>query len=244
MPLKRNVPLQSLCVMPVYNQVKELPDLLEKCRETMPADHFIIVDNGSSDGSERLIEQSGFEFVRLPVNRGVGYALMLGSQKALERDCGIVVFMAGNGKMLPEEMNRLLDPIKQGKADHVVGSRFMPGGQSPNLPAFRKKAIPLVVNNVVRVLFRTKVTDATNGYRAVRTTLLKDNRVKWQEDWLHHYQFEYYLYAKALKLGYRSLEVGTSMIYPADGRKYSKIKPIIGWWELLEAWFLVGLGIK
>ena len=54
--------MKSLCVMPVYNQVRELPELLEKCRECMPADLFIIVDNGSSDGSETLIEESGFEF--------------------------------------------------------------------------------------------------------------------------------------------------------------------------------------
>jgi len=236
--------LKSLCLMPVFNQVKELPHLLEKCRQTMPADYFIIVDNGSSDGSKKIIEESGFEFIRLDKNHGVGYALMLGAEKALERDCEIVVFIAGNGKMLPGEMNRVLEPIKNDQADHVVGSRFLPGGQSPNLPAFRKNAIPLVVNNLVRLLFRTKVTDATNGYRAVRTALFRDERIKWREDWLHHYQFEYYIYAKALKLGYRSMEVGTSMIYPSDGRKYSKIKPIVGWWELLEAWIMVGLGFK
>ena len=230
--------------MPVYNQAKELPDLLEKCRKNMPADIFIIVDNGSNDGSEKLIEESGFEFIRLAKNHGIGYALMLGAEKAVDRDCDIIVHIAGNGKMLPEEMNRLLDPIKQDEADHVVGSRFLLGGQSPNLPVFRKKAIPWVVNNIVRLFFFSRVTDATNGYRAYKTDLLRDKRVKWQEKWLNHYQFEYYIYAKALKLGYRSMEVGTSMIYPADGRKYSKIKPIIGWWELLEAWILVGLGIK
>lgn len=236
--------MKSLCVMPVFNQVKELPDLLEKCHKDMPADIFIIVDNGSNDGSEKLIADSGFEFIRLPKNQGIGYALMLGAEKAVERDCDIVVHIAGNGKMLPGEMNRVLDPIKADKADHVVGSRFMPGGESPNLPAFRKRAIPWVVNNVVLCLFWRKVTDATNGYRAYKTEILRDKRVKWQGKWLYHYQFEYYIYAKALKLGYRSMEVGTSMIYPADGRKYSKIKPIIGWWELLEAWILVGLGIK
>lgn len=230
--------------MPVFNQVKDLPGLLEKCREDMPADIFIIVDNGSNDGSEKLIAESGFEFIRLSENQGIGYALMLGAEKAIERDCDIVVHIAGNGKMLPSEMNRLLKPVEENKADHVVGSRFLPGGECPNLPAFRKRAIPWVVNNVVRLFFWRKVTDATNGYRAYKTDILHDKLVEWQGKWLYHYQFEYYIYAKALKLGYRSMEVPTSMIYPADGRKYSKIKPIIGWWELLEAWILVGLGIK
>lgn len=230
--------------MPVYNQVNELPDLLEKCKQRMAADIFIIVDNGSNDGSEKLIEKSGFEFIRLSENHGIGYALMLGAENALDRGCDIVVHIAGNGKMLPEEMNRLISPITEGRSDHVVGSRFLPGGKSPNLPAFRRNAIPLIVNNLVRLFFQIRITDATNGYRAYKTEILKDKRVKWKEPWLYHYQFEYYIYAKALKLGYRSIEVPTSMIYPADGRKYSKIKPIIGWWELLEAWLLVGMGIK
>ena len=236
--------MKTLCVMPIYNQVSELPDLLEKCRKNMIADIFLIVDNGSDDGSEKLVRDSGFDFIRLDKNYGIGYALMLGAEKGVEEGCDIIVHIAGNGKMLPAEMERLIRPIKEGKADHVVGSRFLPGGQSPNLPLFRKKAIPWVVNTLVKLLFRTNVTDATNGYRAYKTAILCDKRVKWREKWLYHYQFEYYIYAKALKLGYRSLEVPTSMIYPATGKKYSKIKPFVGWWELLDSWIRVGIGIK
>ena len=236
--------MKALCVMPVYNQREQLPSLLAKCRKNMPADVFIIVDNGSIDGSSEFIEQSGFEYIRLKKNYGIGYALRIGVEEALKRGCDIVSNISGNGKMVPEQMNRVLDPIKRGEADYVTGSRFLDGGNSPNLPLFRKISIPLVVNTVVRILFFKKVTDATCGYRAFRADIVKNSKVRWQETWLWHYQFEYYIYAKAIKLKYRCIEVPISMIYPPDKKNYSKIKPIIGWWELLDAWIRVGLGLK
>jgi len=236
--------MKALFVMPVYNQVDELPSLLNKCREIMPADEFVIVDNGSNDGSEKLIKESGFDFVKLDKNYGIGYALRIGVEQALERGCDIVGNIAGNGKMVPEQMHRVIDPIKNGEADYVTGSRFLPGGDSPNLPTFRKFSIPLVVNTMIKILFWKKLTDATCGYRAFKIDLVHNPKVHWQEKWLWHYQFEYYLYAKALKLKYRCIEVPISMIYPAKKKNYSKIKPFVGWWEMLEPWLLVGLGLR
>ncbi|MCF6174989.1 MAG: glycosyltransferase family 2 protein [Victivallaceae bacterium] len=236
--------MRALCVMPVYNQAEQLPALLEKCKKVMPADEFIIVDNGSDDGSSEIIEKSGFDFIRLEQNYGIGYGLRLGVEEAIKRDCEIVSNMAGNGKMIPEQMNRVLDPIKNGEADYVTGSRFLDGGDSPNLPLFRKVSIPLVVNTLIMLLFFRKLTDATCGYRAFKIDIINHPKVKWQEKWLWHYQFEYYIYAKALKLKYRCIEVPISMIYPPTKKNYSKIKPFIGWWELLDAWIRVGLGLK
>ncbi|MBU8901834.1 MAG: glycosyltransferase family 2 protein [Victivallales bacterium] len=236
--------MKVLFVMPVFNQIEELPALLERCRKTMPADEFIIIDNGSDDGSEKVIEESGFDFIKLDKNYGIGYALRIGVEQALKRGCDVVGNIAGNGKMIPEQMHRVIDPIKNGEADYVTGSRFLPGGDSPNLPTFRKLSIPLIVNTMILILFRKKLTDASCGYRAFKIDLIHNPKVHWQEKWLWHYQFEYYLYAKALKLKYRCIEVPISMIYPERKTNYSKIKPFIGWWEMLEPWLLVGLGLR
>ncbi|MFC1743014.1 glycosyltransferase family 2 protein [Candidatus Riflebacteria bacterium] len=236
--------MKTFCVMPVYNEAARLRELLEQYRECMPADFLYIVDNGSTDGSSQVIQNSKFDYIQLDKNYGVGYALKLGAQKALEMGFDIYAGIAGNGKMLPAQMHRLLQPIKEGKADYVTGSRFLEGGDSPNLPLFRKISIPLVVNNLIYLLYGKKLTDATNGYRAYRVEILKDKRIDWQASWLHSYQFEYYIYAKILKLGYHCLEVPTSMVYPPPGKKYSHIPPFIGWWQMLEPWILVGLGLK
>lgn len=227
--------------MPVYNQERELPALLEKCA-IIPVDEFVIIDNGSTDGSTALIEKSGFDYVRQDVNLGIGSALRLGCEIALERECDIIANLAGNGKMVPAELERVISPIVAGEADYVSGSRFLPGGQYPNLPAFRRWAIPVVVNTLVGLLFRRRLTDTTCGLRAYHRRLLEDPSVIWRNSRLDRYQFEYYLYAKALKLGLTCLEVPCSMIYPKEGA-YSKIPAFKGWWQLMEAWIVVGLGM-
>jgi dolichol-phosphate mannosyltransferase len=236
--------MKSLCVMPVWNQAKQLPKLLDASKAFFGGDNqLIIINNGSDDGSRELIEASGFEYVNLEKNHGIGYALRVGAEKALEGGYEIVANIAGNGKMVPAEIARVCEPIRQGEADYVTGSRFLPGGQYPNLTPFRRWGIPLVVNNVVRLLFFHNLTDATCGLRAFHVKLLADPKVDWKAEWLHRYQFEYYLYAKAIRLGYRCQEVPGSMIYPKQG-EISKIPPIVGWWQLLEAWIKVGLCIK
>ena len=160
--------MKSVFFLPVFNQVRELPTVLDELRASGPAcDTVLLVNNGSSDGSEELVHASGFPYLDVPRNRGVGYSYMLALDWALERGFEVFGTMASNGKMLPAEMPRLLEPVLRGEADYVTGSRFLHGGGSPNLPAFRRWSIPLV-NLFVRAWTGASLTDATCGYRAYR----------------------------------------------------------------------------
>ncbi len=139
--------------------------------------------------------------------------------------------------MLAGELPRLLEPIRSGIADYVTGSRFLVGGSYPNLPWFRRGAIPLV-SVAASVLTGKRLTDATNGFRAYRLDLLKSEHDRLQQKWLDTYSFEYYLYAKALIAPQvRCVEVPTTMRYPATG-SYSKIRPGRDWIAMLKPWVL------
>lgn len=228
--------MNSVCVVPVYNQVKELPWLLgELERLTLPCDAVLLVDDGSTDGSGQLLRDSRFPVLGIPDRRGIGHALAAGVRWALERNMDAVVVIAGNGKMLPSEMRRVLDPIDRHEADFVWGSRFMRGGASPNLPSFRRTSIPLV-NGYVRLMTGQPVTDATCGYCALRLDLMERATFDWEAEWLWTYGFEYYLRAKVLMDGViRWKEVPVTMRYPDRG-PYSKIRPVVGWWAMLKPW--------
>jgi glycosyltransferase involved in cell wall biosynthesis len=229
--------MRSLFVIPVYNQVRELPLLLAELEEAgTPRDSILFVNNGCTDGSEKLIHKSGYEHIDVERNRGVGYACIIGIDRALDRGYDVFGTMAGNGKMLPAETPRILNPLRHGRADYVTGSRFHPEGASPNLPAFRRAAIPWV-NLYVRALTGATLTDATCGFRAFRLDLIRRARFNWRESWLYTYGFEYYLYAQVLlDQNIRWTEVPITMRYPDKGRPYSKIKPFVGWWEMLKPW--------
>ena len=229
--------MKSVCFIPVYNQIWEFPTVLRELAECeLPVDDVLLVNNGSTDGSENLVRNSGYPYLDLPENRGIGHSFIKATEWALERDYDVFTVIASNGKMLPSEMARVVEPVLAGTHDYVTGSRFLMGGDSPNLPSFRRNAIP-VVNHFVRVLVGASLTDATCGYKAYRLDLFRRADFDWRNPRLDTYGFEYYLYGKViLDGGIRWTEVPITMRYPEKGRPYSKMKPGIGWWHMLRPW--------
>ena len=105
---------------------------------------------------------------------GVGAALQTGYDYAVRHDYDVTVTVAGNNKDAPEEIPLLLDPIAEGRADFVQGSRFLKRGASFGpMPVYRQIATrvhPLIFSLVAR----RWVTESTNGFRAVRTCIFAD----------------------------------------------------------------------
>ena len=99
--------MKSVFFIPVFNQARELPTVLAELHSgTLPCDTVLLVNNGSSDGSETMVRESGFPYLDLPRNRGVGYSYRLALDWALEHGYDVFGTMAGNGKMLPATRRR------------------------------------------------------------------------------------------------------------------------------------------
>ncbi len=225
-----------------FNEGDKLRDLVALFPDQRPYD-LLFVDDGSTDGSADYLERAGETVVRHKGNLGVGVGIRTALGYCREHAYDVIVIMAGNGKMLPEEIPRLLDPILADRADYVQGSRYMKGGSSPNLPLFRHLAIR-AFTLVATVLLRHRQTDVTCGFRAYRVSLTNDPEINLDQDWLGRYEMEYYLHYKAISRGYRVTEVPVSMVYPSSGRDYSKIKPFVGWWSMIRPWIFLSLHIK
>jgi dolichol-phosphate mannosyltransferase len=151
--------------------------------------------------------------------------------------------MAGNGKMAPEQINLLTEPLILGEADYVQGSRYLQGGQSDNLPLFRKIGIKLFTF-FINLLMGTNGTDITCGFRAYKLNILDTPEINLNQEWLKKYEMEYYIHYKIIKLGYKVSEVPVSMTYPYESGNYSKIKPFIGWWSMIRPWVYLIFKIK
>ena len=134
--------MASVVFIPVYNQREHLPILLEELQAIeLPCDTILLVNDGSTDGSERIVRESGYPYIDLHENIGLGHATRIAVEWALERDYEIFGTLASNGKMLPKQMHRIMDPLREGRSEYVTGSRFLPGGDSPNLPRFREASV-------------------------------------------------------------------------------------------------------
>ena len=158
-------------VIPAYNEaenVGKVLDLIPKqvCgRETA----VLVVDDGSRDGSGDVAAEHGAIVARHVVNRGGGAALRTGYRLMADSGAEIVVTLDADGQHLPSEMERLVKPVLDREVDVAHGSRVL-GEADGN--AFSRELGIVFFNRLVSLITRTKVSDCSNGYRAVRATVL------------------------------------------------------------------------
>ncbi len=231
-----------LAMFAFWNEGSKLQQMIPRLRPGL-VDQFVAVNDGSTDDGPALLRNAGIRVLD-QAHVGAGAAIKTAVRYALASGFDILVLMAGNNKDNPEEIPRLLEPIVARGYDYVQGSRFLPGGSSPHLPAFRWLAIKLL-SAVFRLYSWKRCTDLTNGFRAYRLSLFSDPRINIWQDWLDQYEYEYYVHWKAYTLRYKVTEVPVTKSYPAQkGVAYSKIRPFTGWWQMLRPFVLLGLGLR
>ena len=235
------MPARVLVAVMAFNEGEKLRELAGRFPGGVDY-QVLIVDDGSDDGTWQFLQQTKFASIRHDSNLGVGVGIRDAITYGRENGFDLIVIMAANGKMLPEEIPRLVAPIVNGEADYVQGSRYLEGGKSPNLPLFRRVMIKLFTM-MVNLATGWRGTDITCGFRAYRLDILEQPDIDLTQDWLGRYEMEYYIHYKVLRHGLRIVEVPVSMVYPTEGT-YSKIKPFSGWWSMIRPWIFLTLRLK
>ena len=158
-------------VIPAYNEAESVGDVVrqippEVCGEKTAV---LVVDDGSRDDTSEAAAKAGAIVARHVINRGGGAALRTGYRLMAESGALIVVTLDADGQHLPSEMERLVRPVLDDEVDVAHGSRVL--GEAD--PDSRSRELGIVFfNKLVSFITRTKVSDCSNGYRAVRTSVL------------------------------------------------------------------------
>ena len=233
-----------ICVIvPAFNEERKIGRVVERM-DFRVVDTVLVVDDGSTDDTAVEATRKGAQVISTGRKTGVGAALRLGLQFARRNRFDIAVVVAGNNKDDPSEIPRLLDPICVDGYDFVIGSRFRAGGRyGGDMPFYRRIATrihPWLMSRFVR----KALTESTNGFRAIRLSILDDDRINLQQRWLDSYALEVYLLWKVIKLDYRHLEVPCTKLYPSKSQGYTKMRPVVDWWAILRPIFLLGFGLR
>jgi hypothetical protein len=158
-------------LVPAYNEADNVGTVLDRIPAEVcgVATAVLVVDDGSRDGTDAAARSHGAVVARHVVNRGGGAALRTGYRLLSESGARIVVTLDADGQHLPEEMDRLVAPVLGGEVAMAHGSRVL--GEAERNHAAREAGI-VFFNRLVSLITRTKVTDCSNGYRAVRADVL------------------------------------------------------------------------
>jgi glycosyltransferase involved in cell wall biosynthesis len=154
-------------IIPALNEEQNIASLVADVQEAWPAE-VIVVDNGSTDGTAETVRAIGTACLISEPRRGYGYACAAGAEAAGGAD--ILVFLDGDHSFSPAEMPRLLQPILNGEADLVLGSRPRGGIALDAMPPHQRFGNWLVAR-LMNALYGLNVTDL-GPYRAIRRQLL------------------------------------------------------------------------
>jgi hypothetical protein len=160
-------------LIPAYNEADNLLQLLpdiQKQKLKAPA-RVLVIDDGSTDDTAKVARKFNALVAEVPTNRGGGAALKTGYDIVKKISSKIVVTMDADGQHRPEDINTLIDPIFEDKADLVVGSRIL--GSSEKYSRFRYFGVR-VFSWLIKIIIGKKITDCSSGFRAFNVSVLEE----------------------------------------------------------------------
>ena len=204
-------------VIPVYNEVENIGEILKRVQATKLAIEIVVVDDGSQDGTrDTLRTLDGKENVRVILherNQGKGAAVVTGL-RAAKGD--ILLIQDADLEYDPRDYPGLLQPIEEGKADVVYGSRFL--GAPHRVTMFWHLMANRLLTFMTNILYNTILTDMETGYKVFRREVIQGMNIR-----ARRFDFEPEFTAKVLKRNYRIFEVPISF-NPRDYSQGKKIK--------------------
>ena len=214
---------RAVMVIPTYNEIQNLAEIVGRVRRAVPDVDVMIVDDGSPDGTGEAADRLAATdpqvlVVHRAVKEGLGAAYGEGFGRALDAGYDVIGEMDADGSHQPEQLPALFAALRD--ADLVIGSRWVPGGSVVNWP-WHRLALSRAGNLYTRLLLGMPVHDATAGFRLFRRHTLETVRLDQVQSLGYVFQVE--LVHRTLRAGLRVVEVPIEFVERVRGD--SKMTP-------------------
>lgn len=160
-----------LIIIPAYNEAGNIEEVVNNIVHNYPQYDYIVVNDGSNDATEEICIRNHYNLLNLPLNLGIGGAVQTGYCYAMKYHYDIAIQIDGDGQHDIAYVEKLIEPIMDGKADITIGSRFIDkeGFQSTST----RRAGILFLSTLIQCLCGVRIKDVTSGFRAVNNKFIK-----------------------------------------------------------------------
>ena len=160
-----------LLIIPAYNEEESLRSLIEEIKAVCPEVDYLVVNDCSSDDTERLLEELGANYITLPCNMGIGGAVQSGYRYAAQNGYDIAIQIDGDGQHDVRFVKDMVKLIEDKQADVVIGSRFI---DKEGFQSSQARIIGIrILSMLIRLMCGAKVKDVTSGFRAVNRRFIE-----------------------------------------------------------------------
>jgi len=230
---KEIVKTDIVVIIPAFNEAENLKDLLSMMPGEIKGKRvgFLVVDDGSTDETIDVARGAGCLVVRNRINRGQGAASRLGYDVLLKHNIKVGVTMDSDNQHSPEDIEKLIEPVLDGKYDLVIGSRAL--GEQHKGSLLRNIGISLF-SKIINLFTGLRLTDCSSGFKAFNMSSMR--RLTLAEDQFQSAE----VIIEAVKKGLRIGEVPITI----RERKYGKSKKGKDWLyglnftkSIIKAWW-------
>jgi glycosyltransferase involved in cell wall biosynthesis len=201
---------KALIIIPAYNEESCISNVIKSIRSEALEVDILVVDDGSGDATVQKAKDEGVKVLCQRFNLGIGATMQTGYKYARDNGYEVAVQFDGDGQHPAEQIGELMQPIVDGTADVVVGSRFL--GMGDYKPSMPRGAGIAIFSKVVSAIIREKITDTTSGFRAVNRSVIEFYCTNYPDD---------YPEVEALvllhKKGFKIIEIPVTMVERMGG---------------------------
>ena len=163
--------MKTLIIIPAFNEEGSIEKVVNNLTEKFPQYDYLVVNDGSTDGTKNICSGNGYQVVNLVINMGIGGAVQTGYRYARDNHYDIAVQIDGDGQHDVSFLAEMIKLIEENKADVVIGSRFVEkeGFQSSQM---RRVGINFL-SILAWILTGVRVKDITSGYRVINRKFIR-----------------------------------------------------------------------
>ena len=229
--------MRTLVVVPTYQEAENVVGFLEAVRAAAPEAEVLVVDDQSPDGTGELAEKVAAELGQIEVlhrarKEGLGAAYRAGFRRGIDAGFELIVQMDCDHSHDPAVVPQLVAAVAAG-ADCAIGSRYVPGGSTPNWPSHRR-LLSKYGNRYTAALLELGIHDATSGFRAYRATTLE--QIHFDTTKANGYAFQSELAYRMVQEGLRLVEVPITFVDRQYGTSKMSARIISESMALVTSW--------